>query len=122
RLSCASRRLGGVREFTKLSFDLFARVLLRLGSGEPEGYVLADGAEALEGDFGLGMAGVAARHRLDDLEARLHLAVVLRRLALDAREAHTIFQQAALELDAVRGLEALRAFESALDGDRLAPR
>ena len=119
-MSCAPRRLGGRRELAKLSFDLFARVLFRLRGGESEGDVLADGAEALECDFGLGVTGVAARHRLDQLQAHLHLAIVLRRLAHDAREVRAVFQKALFKLAAVRGLKARGVLQSALDGDGLA--
>ena len=57
----------------QLLFDLFERLLAFADGVEGERAVVADVAEALEGQLGLCLAGVAAGDGLDELEPRVQL-------------------------------------------------
>src|SRR5215208_5586588 len=92
-------------ELAQLLFDLFERLLTLADGVEGERAVVADGAEAFEGQLGLGLAGVAAGDGLDELEACVHLARVLVGLAPDALQTLAVFPQVLLHLRAPLCLE-----------------
>ena len=88
-----------------LLFDLCERLLAFADGVERERGVVADGAEAFEGQLGLGLAGVAAGDSLDQLEARVHLACVLVCFAPDSFEPLAVLPQILFNFGAAPGLK-----------------